>query len=345
MKNLAEIVKGNVCEAPYIIAEVAQAHDGSLGQAYSFIKAAADAGADAIKFQTHIADAESHPSEPFRVKFSNQDENRFDYWKRMEFTKEQWIGLKKYAEDCGLEFISSPFSIEACELLNDIGIKVWKLSSGEIHNPVILNYMISTGKPIIASTGMSKTDEIQSFCKKMSSYPGGVAVLQCTTMYPTPLDKVCISYLESLKDYSIPFGLSDHSGTIYPSLLAMARGASIIEVHVTFDKRMFGPDTLSSLTFDELKIVTESSKSFHVMMNSVSEKESISSELAAVRMLFGKSAYCSHPLVKGSKLSMNDVSFKKPGGGLTYDDINDLIGKKTLRDIDYNSKLTLEDFE
>ena len=117
-----------------IVAEVAQAHDGSLGMAHAYIDAIADAGADAVKFQTHIAAAESTPQEPWRIKFSQQDATRYDYWQRMEFTEAQWLGLKDHADERGLIFLSSPFSVEAVDLLSRIGVAAWKVPSGETAN-------------------------------------------------------------------------------------------------------------------------------------------------------------------------------------------------------------------
>src|SRR5215475_14460268 len=118
-------------QACFIIGEVAQGHDGSLGMAHAFIDAIANAGADAVKFQTHIAAAESTPSEPWRVKFSRQDDSRYAYWKRMEFSEEQWVGLRKHADERNLLFISSPFSTEAVRLLTRVGVAAWKVASGE----------------------------------------------------------------------------------------------------------------------------------------------------------------------------------------------------------------------
>src|ERR1043166_8013571 len=115
-----------------IIGDVAQAHDGSLGTAHAYIDAIARAGADAVKFQTHMAAAESTPGEPWRGKFSQQDESRYAYWKRMEFTAEQWLGLKQHADEKGLLFLSSPFSLEAVELLTRVGVPAWKIASGEL---------------------------------------------------------------------------------------------------------------------------------------------------------------------------------------------------------------------
>src|SRR5918994_120475 len=132
-------------ERPIVIAEVAQAHDGSLGLAHAFIDAIAAAGADAVKFQTHIAEAESHPSEPWRVRFSPADGTRFDYWKRMEFTEDQWTGLREHAHERGLAFLSSPFSLEAVELLKRVGVAGWKVASGEVSNLELLDAMVRAG--------------------------------------------------------------------------------------------------------------------------------------------------------------------------------------------------------
>ena len=141
-----------------VIGEVSQSHDGSLGMAHAFIDAIAKAGADAVKFQTHIAAAESTPQEPWRVKFSKQDASRYDYWKRMEFTSEQWQGLADHAQEKGLIFLSSPFSVEAVGLLERIGMPAWKVASGEVNNKVLLDAMLKTRKPILLSSGMSTLD-------------------------------------------------------------------------------------------------------------------------------------------------------------------------------------------
>src|SRR6478735_7224173 len=138
-----------------IVGEVAQAHDGSLGLAHAFIDAIAAAGADAVKFQTHIAAAESTPGEPFRVKFSKQDATRYDYWKRMEFTPEQWQGLRDHALEKGLVFLSSAFSLAAVDLLEVLGMPAWKVGSGEIGTLPMLEKMARTGKPVLLSNGLA----------------------------------------------------------------------------------------------------------------------------------------------------------------------------------------------
>src|SRR5262249_19436305 len=170
----------------WVIGEVAQAHDGSLGMAHAYIDAIANNGADAVKFQTHIAAVESTPGEPWRVQFSQQDATRYDYWKRMEFTEPQWHGLKKHAEEKGLQFLSSPFSIEAVELLTPVGVTAWKVASGEVTNTPMLEQIVATRLPIILSTGMSPLSEIDTAVEQIKASRLPLTVLQCSSAYPCP---------------------------------------------------------------------------------------------------------------------------------------------------------------
>ena len=237
-----------------IIGEVAQAHDGSLGMAHAYIEAIANAGADAVKFQTHIATAESTPLEPWRVKFSPQDATRFDYWRRMEFTEEQWCGLKLHAEQRGLKFLSSPFSVEAVELLTRVGVAAWKIASGEVSNVQMLDHILSTHLPVIVSTGMSSLDEIDATVARLRAKGVPLTLLQCTSLYPCPPEKIGLNLISFFAErYGCDVGLSDHSGTIYPGLAAATLGAKVLEVHVTFSRQMFGPDVAASLTTTELR--------------------------------------------------------------------------------------------
>src|SRR6185369_1654861 len=135
----------------------------SLGTAHAFVDAIADAGADAVKFQTHIAAAESTPSEPFRVKFSRQDATRYDYWRRMEFSEDGWRGLAQHCADRGVLFISSPFSLEAVDLLERVGQPIWKVASGEVSNTRLLDRVLATGKPVLLSSGLSPVDSSTGF--------------------------------------------------------------------------------------------------------------------------------------------------------------------------------------
>ena len=242
----------------FVIAEIGQAHDGSLGAAHAYIDAVAKTGVQAIKFQTHIADAESSPDEEFRVDGFPQDSTRYDYWKRMEFTESQWAALAEHASDRGLVFLSTPFSFEAVELLEKLGVPAWKIGSGEIGNLTMLEKIAKTQKPILLSSGMSYWKELDEAISVISGYHGRVGVFQCTTSYPCPPEKLGLNVIQEIGDrYGCPTGLSDHSGTIYPSLVAVVLGANMIEVHTVLSRDSFGPDVSSSVTIEEMKVIVE----------------------------------------------------------------------------------------
>ena len=167
-----------------IVAEVAQAHDGSLGILHSYIDAAAAAGVDAVKFQVHIAEAESSPREPFRVPFSLVDQTRYAYWKRMSFTPEQWAGVKEHCERVGVEFLASPFSVQAARLLEGLGVRRYKIASGEVDDFLMLDFVGRTGKDLWISTGMSSYAEIDATMSFLRPFGNKVVLLQCATVYP-----------------------------------------------------------------------------------------------------------------------------------------------------------------
>lgn len=329
----------------FIIAEVAQAHDGSLGYAHSFIDLAADSGADAIKFQTHIADEESTLEEPWRVKFSYEDDTRFDYWQRMEFTFEQWQGLKKHADEKGLIFMSSPFSLKSVEWLEKLDMQAYKIASGELTNAPMLEKIFSLNKPVIFSSGMSEIQELEHVVNHAKSHNLPIAVLQCTSSYPTPPEKVGLNVMQLYKEkFDTKVGISDHSGTIFPSLAATTLGCDVIEVHITFDKKMFGPDTIASITGNELKELVKGVRFIEQMRNNPIEKDSFAKQMGNMRSLFNKSivAYCDLP--EGTIIELEHLGFKKPGHGISAQNYKDLLGKKLNKTIVKNHFFSVEDF-
>lgn len=343
--NINEWFNSGIKEnAVYIIAEVSQNHDGSLGQAHAFIDAVAGTGVDAIKFQTHIAEAESTPDEPFRVKFSYEDATRYDYWKRMEFTCEQWKGLYWHADEKGLDFLSSAFSVEAFEMLQEIGVPAWKLGSGEIFNKYLFERMAKTGKPMLISTGMSSYAEIDEQISWMKGNP--YAVLQCTTAYPCEPEQIGLNVIREMKDkYTCPIGLSDHSGTIFPSLAAVANGALMIEVHVTMSPYMFGPDVKASLTIEQLKEMAEGIRMITRMLNAPVNKNTLSPELRELKNIFSKGIYLKKDVVQGHCLVMEDICFKKPLKGIPGDNYEKVIGTKAVRNLKQGDALDWADIE
>lgn len=331
---------------PTLIAEVAQAHDGSLGMAHAFVDAAADAGADAIKFQTHIAAAESTLDEPFRIRFSRQDASRYAYWKRMEFAADQWAGLADHARDRGIHFLSSAFSVEAVRLLADLGVPAWKVGSGEVRSRDLLDAMLEAGGPILLSTGMSTWDEIDAAVATLRNGGAPFIVMQCTSQYPTPLAAVGLNVLDEIaRRYACPVGLSDHSGTPYPALAAMARGASVVEVHVTFDRRMFGPDAAASLTFDELAELARARDAFAEMDANPVSKDAMAASLNELRDVFGKSIAPARALPAETVLSREMLTFKKPATGIPADALDRVLGRRVVRAVSPDRLLRWEDLD
>ena len=328
----------------FIVAEVAQTHEGSLGLAHAFVDVVAAAGADAVKFQTHIADAESSAAEPWRVDFSWQDQTRYDYWRRMEFSETQWRGLKQHAEDKGIVFLSSPFSVDAVRLLSHINIQAWKIPSGEANNPQLLQCIAETGLPIFLSTGMSYMKEIDAAVDFFQSRGQPLAVLQCTSVYPCPPDKIGINLIPVFRDrFGIPIGLSDHSGTIYAGLAAATLGIEILEVHVTLSREMFGPDVGSAITTSEFRQLVDGVRFFETVLSNPINKDQETENLEFMRDIFTKSIFVKNNLRAGTILAEKYLTVKKPGTGIPASELPRLIGKRLARDVSPDNMLCFDD--
>jgi N-acetylneuraminate synthase len=340
---LAAPAPGQPCT---IIGEVAQAHDGSLGQAHAFIDAIADAGADAVKFQTHIAAAESTPGEPWRKKFSLQDETRYDYWRRMEFTEPQWHGLKKHAADRGLMFLSSPFSLEAVDLLKRVGVAGWKVASGEVSNLDLIDAMAQTGQPVMLSSGMSGMDELDAAVAVVKQRGAPLAVMQCSTMYPTSPEAVGLNLIDEFRQrYGCAVGLSDHSATIYPGLAAATLGAEVFELHVALSRHMFGPDTVASVTPEALKQLVDGVRFIERMRAAPIDKDRSARELEAMRGIFTKSVVAVGDLAAGAVLDASLLAAKKPGTGIPAKELKSLLGRRLKRAVRHDTPLAWDDLE
>ncbi len=317
-----------------VIAEIGQAHDGSLGMAHAYIDAVAACGADGIKFQTHIAEAESTKEEPFRVAFSYQDTSRYDYWRRMEFTPQQWVELRDHAVDRGLIFLSSAFSVPAVELLYSLGVPAWKLGSGEFKSRDLFDAMAATGLPILLSTGMSNWADIDETVALFVEQSAPFAIFQCTSKYPTKLDAVGLNVIGELRNrYNCPVGLSDHSGSPFPSYAGIARGVDLLEVHVTFDRRMFGPDVPASLTLEELSQVVAFKNACETMDANPVDKDSMAECLAEMRGIFTKSLAPTRKLSAGTTLKSDMLAAKKPGTGIPATQLSEIVGRTLTHDV------------
>jgi N-acetylneuraminate synthase len=329
-----------------VIAEVAQNHDGSLGAAHAYIDAVARAGADAVKFQTHLAAAESTPGEPWRVRFSPQDETRYDYWKRVEFTAQQWRGLAEHARQKGLEFLSSPFSPEAVEILEPLQMRAWKVGAGEITNLPLIERIARTGQPVILSTGVASWEDLDRAVEAVRRFDTPVAVMQCTTLYPCPPERLGLNVLAELRErYGCPVGLSDHSGTIYAGLAAAALGADLIEVHVTLSRECFGPDVVAAVTTAELRQLVEGARFLEKALAHPVDKDAVAGELAEMRRIFTKSVVARRDLQAGERLTEQDLAAKKPGTGIPAARLLDLLNRRLRRAVAADSLLSEEDLE
>lgn len=269
----------------FVIAEVGMAHDGSLNLAHAYVEALGATNADAVKFQAHLP-LESPPDERWRVQWSIPDQSRKDYWARTAFTAEQWAGLKRHAENVGLVFLCSPFSVEAVDMLGDL--EAWKIASGEITNAPLLERVCRTGKPVLISTGMATYQEIEQAHKLLwDNGDPPYAFFQCTTAYPCPPERAglnVIAYLQ--RRFGCPVGFSDHSGNPFAGVLARAGGTQLVEAHVVLDRRLPGPDTSSSLTLEDLDRMIEGIR--YVERLKAVDKDALAAELQPMRELFYK---------------------------------------------------------
>jgi N,N'-diacetyllegionaminate synthase len=315
-----------------IVAEIAQAHDGSLGILHSYIDSIARLDIDIIKFQTHIAAAESSNEEKFRKNFSYLGESRFDYWKRMEFSFDQWLEIKKHCDDKKIEFMSTPFSNQAVDLLEKMNVKRYKVGSGDTNNYLMLDRILQTNKPIIISSGLSDYQELDAVIEHIRSQTQEVTLLQCTSSYPTKMDEIGLNLIEDYRNrYQISVGLSDHSGQIYPSLAAAALKADIIEVHVVFDQMMFGPDSTSSINISRMGELVEGIRMIDAIMSSPIEKTIINS---TTKEVFSRTLAFNKDLSKGELVKFKHLESKKPGGlGIHPKNYKTILNKALNQDV------------
>jgi N-acetylneuraminate synthase len=329
-----------------VVAEVAQAHGGDVRAAHQLIEAASRAGAHAVKFQTHIAEEESTIREPWRIKFKSQDATRKDYWRRMEFSQGEWRELRAHCVSLGIEFVSSPFSPAAVELLTDLGVRVWKIASGEVSNAQLLASVAATNLPVILSSGLSTFAELELAAERVGRAPEQLAVLQCATQYPTTAESVGLNVIPELRArFGCVVGISDHSATPYPSLAAAALGARIFEVHIRLDDDTSGPDAFSSLTASELANLVRGVAFIRQSLAHSVDKSRLSDEQVQLRRVFGRSLVAARDLAAGMPLDRGDIAYKKPGGGLPFEFADELAGRRLRRSLRADDELRLDDVE
>jgi len=322
-----------------IIAEIGSVHDGSFGNAQMLIELAAECGADCIKFQTHIAEAESLPSAPSPDYF--KDESRIEYFERTSFTKDQWIKLKQTADEYNILFLSSPFSMEAVDLLEEVGVFAYKIPSGEVTNLPLLEKIASLGKPVFLSSGMSNWEELDDAVNVFRDCE--LTVMQCSSSYPCPSEQVGLNVIiEMKKRYNCNIGFSDHSLGFAASISAAALGVNVIEKHFTFSNKMYGSDAKNSMEPQKFSLFCKEVKDVWKMLKNPVDKNDMGN-YAEMKNIFQKSIVAACNIPKGTKLELKHLAFKKPGDGVPASKYKDVVGRVTPRNIKKNEKISMKD--
>ncbi len=314
-----------------IIAEIGSTHDGSLGIARNSIEVAAQVGVDAVKFQTHIPEAETLSSAPAPSFFSS--ENRFDYFKRTGFSFEHWIQLQQFAESVNVQFLSSPFSFEALQPLEKVGMKKYKIPSGEVTNIPLLEEIARTGKPIILSSGMSSWNELDDAVNAILKYNEELTILQCTSEYPCPYENVGLDVMVTMKPrYGKPVGFSDHTVTNYAAYAAVTLGASVIEKHFTLSQYLYGSDAKHSTEPFKFQELVEGIRAIEVMQSSPIDKDDLS-PFGDMKNVFQKSVVSVADIPSGSVITADMLGIKKPGTGIAPKFFQSVVGRQAARTI------------
>ena len=317
---------------PLVVAEIGINHNGDLKQAKQLVDAAADAGAEIIKHQTHIPDAEmSHEAKS--VIPGNAEISIYEVISNCTLTLDEERQLAEYVRDKSLIYISTPFSFEAVDFLESINVPAYKIGSGECNNYPLVESIAAKKKPVIMSTGMNSIESITPSVEILREYGVPYALLHCTNLYPTPDNLIRLNSILDLKK-AFPdavLGLSDHSLTNYPCLASVALGASILERHFTDSKSRFGPDIICSMTPKELTELIEGSKIIYEATQG--SKFPVKEEDVTIAFAFA-SVVAKRNLVKGHVITREDITLKRPSGGdFGPKNFFSLIGRTVVEDI------------
>lgn len=325
-------MKADVPHKTFIIAEAGVNHCGNIELALKMVHEAKRAGADAVKFQTfHAEDLVTADAPKARYQKENDGaSSQFEMLKRLELSEEDHKAIMAECEKVGIEFMSTPFSIRSARFLKDLGMKTWKIPSGEITNRPLLEYIAGVAEKVIMSTGMTTTDEITeavvamliSGLKKENLY-----LLHCTTAYPTQLADVNLRAMEALRKFACKgVGYSDHTQGILAPVAAVAMGALIIEKHFTLDRNLPGPDHKASLLPDEFARMVADIRDVEKAMGDGTKKP-VKAEIPN-KAIARKSIVAACPISKGEKFTADNLTTKRPGTGISPMRWYELIGKK-----------------
>lgn len=324
----------------YVIAEAGINHNGSYTLAKKLVDVAVKSKANCIKFQTHITEKEMIKSNITPGKISKK--TLWSIIKNCELTEKEEIKIQKYCKIKKITFLSTPFSIDAVDRLEKIGMPAYKIGSGELTNVPFLEHIAKIGKPVILSTGMSELSEIKSAVKLFKKFKTPLAILQTTSVYPANYSEINLGVIEKYYDiFDVPVGLSDHSIGIYTALGAVAKGACIIEKHITLNKKMPGPDQKISLELQELSELVKGCKAVKLALGST--KKILQNEKPVLQ--FARESIVSKTKIKkGEKFSEKNLTTKRPAtGSIPAKDYFKILGKIASNDIPNDKQLTKRD--
>lgn len=321
----------------YIIAEAGVNHNGSLELAKNLVDKAKEAGADCVKFQTFIANkivSKNAAKADYQKKQTESAESQHEMLKKLELSFDDFIELNNYCKEIGIEFLSTAFDFESIDFLNQLGMQVWKIPSGEITNLPYLIKIAKLNKKVILSTGMSTMREIEDAVNILKDHGASeLIILHCTTEYPTPYEDVNLNAMLAIKErFGYEVGYSDHTMGIEVPIAAVALGAKVIEKHFTLDRTMDGPDHKASLEPSELKTMVDAIRNIESSMGT-GIKEPADSEKKNIAIA-RKSIVANQSIIKGDILTETNLTVKRPGEGISPMKWFEIIGTKAIRDFE-----------
>lgn len=328
----------------FIIAEAGVNHNGDIDIAKRLIDVATKAGADAVKFQTFRAEnlvSKDAQKAHYQKEMTNAEESQYEMLKRLELDVNTHRELMAYCDEKNIMFLSSPFDHDSIGLLDSLGLRIFKIPSGEITNLPYLRYIGRLNKEIILSTGMADMDEIEDALNVLveaGTARHRITVLHANTMYPTPMEDVNLKAMVTIADtFDVAIGYSDHTVGIEVDIAAVAMGASVIEKHFTLDKEMEGPDHKASLEPEELKTMVQSIRNIELALGSGVKKPS-PSEYPNI-CIARKSIVAAVPLKKGMVLGENNLAAKRPGSGMSAMRWDEIVGTIAGKDYEKDEQI------
>jgi len=328
----------------YIIAEAGVNHNGKIELAYKLVDEAKKAGADCVKFQTFKADklvAKSAPKAEYQTNNTGNNESQYEMLKKLELSFDDFVNLKKYCSNIGIDFLSTPFDKDSLEFLNRLDMPFWKIPSGEITNYPYLVAIAKTHKPVVLSTGMCDINDIKNaFNVLKDNGVDDISILHCNTEYPTPLNDVNLRAMDHIRRvFGVRVGYSDHTKGINVPIAAVALGATIIEKHFTLDNNMEGPDHKASLNPSDFSKMVEGIRDIEKALG-IDKKIITESERKNISVA-RKSIVASRDIKSGEVFSEDNLTTKRPGTGISPMRWNEVIGKKAKKDFVKDEAISL----